>query len=117
MQWKFHPYGGKDGPISCDLLNSGIWVSKSGLEEDKQFCILCVEKVTDGKILDKEGEATIRRMEMLRHFPVVARQFHHDGTLMDQNPEHTDVYPLFFGIPNPTKSIGMFVGVSRTHLH
>jgi hypothetical protein len=88
MQWTFHPNGGKDGPKTCDVLCSGIWVSKSGLEEDKQFCMLIVvEKVTDGKSRDKEDVATIRRTEMLRHFPIVARQFSHDGTLMDQNPE------------------------------
>jgi hypothetical protein len=58
------------------------------LEEDKQFCMLVnVEKVTDGKSRDEDDVATIRRTEMLRHFPIVARQFDRDGTLMDQNPE------------------------------
>jgi hypothetical protein len=46
-----------------------------------------VEKVTDGKSRDEDDVATIRRTEMLRHFPIVARQFDRDGTLMDQNPE------------------------------
>jgi hypothetical protein len=88
MQWTFHPNGGKDGPKTCDLTMSGIWISKSGLEEDKRFCMLAVvEKVTEGKSRSKEDVATIRRTEMLRHFPIVARQFHFDGTLMDQNPE------------------------------
>jgi hypothetical protein len=49
--------------------------------------LLVVEKVTDGKSRDKEDIESIRRAEMLRHFPIVARQFHRDGTLMDQNPE------------------------------
>jgi hypothetical protein len=92
MQWTFHPNDGKDGPKTCDVLCSGIWVSKSGLEEDKQFCMLVnvdknVESVMDGKSRDNEDGAMIRQQEMLRHYPVVARQFTHDGTLMDQNPE------------------------------
>jgi hypothetical protein len=88
MQWTFHPNGGKDGPKTCDVTISGIWISKSGLEEDKRFCMLnVVGKVTDGKSRSKEDVATIRRTEMLRHFAIVARQFHFDGTLMDQNPE------------------------------
>jgi hypothetical protein len=49
--------------------------------------MLVVEEVMDGKRREEEDEATIRRTEMLRHFPVVARQFSHDGTLIDQNPE------------------------------
>jgi hypothetical protein len=88
MQRTFHPNGGKDGPKTCDLLMSGIWVSKSGLEVDKQLCILVVvEKVADGKSRNKEDVESIRRAEILRHFPIVARQFHRDGTLIDQNPE------------------------------
>ena len=88
MQWTFHPNGGKDGPKACDLHMSGIWVSRSGCEEDKEFCsLVTVEKVADGKSRDKEDIESIRRAEMLRHFPIVARQFDRDGTLMDQNPE------------------------------
>jgi hypothetical protein len=41
----------------------------------------------DGKTREKEEEATIRQTEMLCHFPVVAQQFSHDETLIDQNPE------------------------------
>ena len=68
---------------------SGIWVSKSGCEEqDKEFCRLAtVKTVADPKSLDKEDTESIRLAEMLRHFPTVARQFHRDGTLMDQNPD------------------------------
>jgi hypothetical protein len=87
MQWTFHPNGGKSGPRRCDMLCSGIFVSESGLEEDKQLCMLVAEEVMDEKRREEEDEATIRRTEMLRHFPVVARQFSHDGTLIDQNPE------------------------------
>ena len=62
MQRTFHPNGGKDGPKTCDLLMSGIWVSKSGLEEDKQFCsLVVVEKVTDETSRDKEDVESIRR--------------------------------------------------------
>jgi hypothetical protein len=60
MQRTFHPNGGKDGPKICDLLMSGIWVSKSGLEEDKQFCnLVVVEKVTDGKSVTSEPPVII----------------------------------------------------------
>jgi hypothetical protein len=67
MQRTFHPNGGKDGPKTCDLLMSGIWVSKSGLEEDRRFCsLVVVEKVTDGKSQDKEDVESIRRADITK---------------------------------------------------
>jgi hypothetical protein len=51
------------------------------------------EKVTDGKSRTTEDDVTtIRRTEMLRHFPICARQFDRQGNLMDQNPQALHIF-------------------------
>jgi hypothetical protein len=45
------------------------------------------KKVVLGKNREPDNATTIRRTEMLKHFPIVARQFSFEGQLMDQNPE------------------------------
>jgi hypothetical protein len=49
--------------------------------------LVACKNVIDGKSRDQEEATTIRRTEMLCHFPIVARQFNNEGKLMDQNPE------------------------------
>jgi hypothetical protein len=52
-----------------------------------------VEKVIDGKSRTTEDDVkTIRRTEMMRHFPICARQFDRQGNLMDQNPQALSIF-------------------------
>ena len=98
VTWTIHPDSGKHGPRTCEMLNSGIYVTSDDSDSDSEghLCMLVhVKKVTFGKNREPENVTTIRRTEMLRHFPIVARQFSIEGKLMDQNPQaHT-----IFGCP------------------
>jgi hypothetical protein len=68
-------------------------VSNTGEESDRRLCMLVVcKQVIDGKSRDQEEAQTIRRTEMLRHFPIVARQFNYEGKLMDQNSEAVQAF-------------------------
>ena len=65
--------------------------SNRNSDEDRgHLCMLIVIKqVIDisNANNDKAEQTKIRRTEMMRHFPIVARQFNLEGKLMDQNPQ------------------------------
>lgn len=89
--WTFHPEEGKGGPKRVEFKCSGIYVnSKTSAGEPKGEPWMCMLVVVD-KIL--EGEATeedrkmVRKTEMVRNLPVIARLFSMDGKLLDQNPQ------------------------------
>jgi hypothetical protein len=97
-KWTFHPNKGKDGPKNCDITSSGIFVnsktSKGEPTGEPRLCMLVVvENIIDGEKATKPEDATtMRRTEMLRNFPVIARLFNMKGELVDQNPEAEAVF-------------------------
>lgn len=107
-KWTFHPNQGRDGPKTCELKSSGIFVnSKTSTGEptgEPWLCMLVVvQKVTEVGEERKEGEEDtliskeqnanmIRRTEMMRNFPVIARLFNLEGGLLDQNPEAVSIF-------------------------
>ena len=98
-QWTFHPNQGKDGPKTCDLKTSGIYVQSHEEQHDNtgdnnpHFCMLVqVEQVVQGKERPQQDATAIRRTEMMRHFPIAARQFDFEGNLMDQNAQALEIF-------------------------
>ena len=98
-QWTFHPNQGKDGPKTCDLKTSGIYVQSHEEHDDNtgdnnpHFCMLVqVEHVVQGKERPPQEAMAFRRTEMMRHFPIAARQFDFEGNLMDQNAQALEIF-------------------------
>ena len=120
LTWTFHPNGGKDGPRTCTMKTSGIFLERNDpkttdttTDNDStinnnncHFCMLVVvEKVAiptaaaddgdENKSQDSQQEASsalLRRTEMLKYFPICARQFDCTGNLMDQNAQAFSVF-------------------------
>ena len=100
VTWTFHPNQGRDGPKTCKLVSSGIYVDSKSNSLEKHdvkpgpwFCLLVqVEEVVNDDKKAQEDARVLRRSEMLKHFPIIARQFNLQGKLMDQNPEALAVF-------------------------